>query len=231
MTRPPATISRRTALKTGATAVVAGLSGCLGVLEDDGPENVTLAPPENYDKLKDADLPYPVYGEDLPEASVPGVVHDRTVSTREFVGERHLLLTFVYTRCSGICLGLGSNLVQVQARAAAEDYADEVALGAISFDPEHDTPERLLEWGEERGFDYEMGNAYLMRPESPERARTVVEDTFGEAYTYEEGADMPFLHSGLLILANDQGVVERAYAGDPPSPSTVVDDVETLVEG
>lgn len=224
-------VTRRTALKAGFAVGVAGVAGCLGTGDDTGPDDVVLQPPENYDKLQDAELPYPVYGEALPEASVPGVLHDRAVSTREFVGERHLLLTFVYTRCSGICLGLGSNLVQVQARAAADGYADDVALGAISFDPEYDTPERLREWGTERGFDYEMGNAYLLRPESPERARAVVEDTFGEAYKHEAGADMPFLHSGLLVLANDQGVVERAYAGDPPSPSTVVDDVETLVEG
>lgn len=222
-------LTRRGALEAGATAAVAGLAGCLG--GDDRPDDVVLDPPENYDKLQDADLPYPVYGERLPEVSVPGVVHDRTVSTREFVGDRHLLLTFVYTRCSGICLGLGSNLVQVQARASSGGYTDEVALGAVSFDPEHDTPERFRTWGEERGFDYELGNAYLLRPESPERARAVVEDTFGEAYEHEAGADMPFLHSGLLVLANDQGVVERAYAGDPPSPSTVVDDVESLVEG
>jgi len=227
----PTPVTRRGALTAGATAVAAGLTGCLGIGGDDRPDDVTLAPPENYDELRDADLPYPVYGEALPEASVPGVLHDRTVSTREFVGERHVLLTFVYTRCSGICLGLGSNLVQVQARAAAEDYADDVALAAVSFDPEHDTPERFREWGDERGFDYGPGNAYLLRPESPERARTVVENTFGEAYEYVEGADMPFLHSGLLLLANDRGVVERAYAGDPPSPSTVLDDVETLVEG
>lgn len=224
-------VTRRAVLSAGVAVGAAGVAGCLGSGGDSGPDDVVLEPPENYDELRDAELPYPVYGEALPEASVPGVLHDRTVSTREFVGERHLLLTFVYTRCSGICLGLGANLVQVQARAAADGYADEVALSAVSFDPEHDTPERLREWGAERGVDYEMGNAYLLRPESPERARTVVEDTFGEAYKHEAGADMPFLHSGLLVLANDQGVVERAYAGDPPSPSTVVDDVETLVEG
>lgn len=229
MTRQTTHITRRTALKTSGAVAVAGLAGCLG--GDDRPADVTLAPPENYEELKEADLPYPIYGEDLPEASVPGVLHDRTISTREFIGERHLLLTFVYTRCSGICLGLGSNLVQVQARAAEGGYTGDVALAAVSFDPAYDTPERLREWGKDRGFDYDLGNVYLMRPESRNRARTVVEDTFGEAYQHEEEADMPFLHSGLIVLANSRGVVERAYAGDPPSPSTVVNDVKAVVEG
>lgn len=230
MTVPRTHITRRTALKTASTAVAAGLAGCLNGEGNERPPDVTLAPPDNYDELQSADLPYPIYGEELPEASVPDILHDRPVSTREFVGERHLLLTFVYTRCSGICLGLGNILVQVQARAATEGYTDEVALAAISFDPEYDTPEQFRAWGEERGFDYDLGNAYLMRPESQQRARTVVEDTFGEAYQHEEGADMPFLHSGLVVLANDRGIVERAYAGDPPAPSTVVDHVEKLTE-
>lgn len=222
-------VTRRTALKTAGTAVAAGLAGCLGDSAD-RPADVTLAPPDNYEELQAADLPYPIYGEEIPEASVPDILHDRPVSTREFVGDRHFLVTFVYTRCSGICLGLGNNLVQVQAQAAEGGYTDEVALAAISFDPEYDTAERLRTWGEKRGFDYDLGNTYLMRPESQQRARAVVEDTFGEAYQHEEGADMPYLHSGLVVLANDRGVVERAYAGDPPAPSTVVDHVEKLTE-
>ena len=225
MTRNARRIDRRTVLASAGGAIAAGIAGCLS---GGGPENTTLAPPENYQQLKEADLPYPTYGDELPEATVPGVVHERPVSTREFVGERHLLLTFVYTRCQSICLNLGSNLVQVQAAAAGGGFTDEVAVGAISFDPEYDTPERLRTWGEERGLDYDLGNAYVTRPESEERARTVVEDTFGEAYEYNEDAGM-FLHTGLILLANDRGVVERAYAGDPPNPKTVVDDVEALV--
>ncbi|AFK18232.1 SCO family protein [Haloferax mediterranei ATCC 33500] len=214
-------------LKTAGAAAITGVSGCLS--GQNRPKGVTLAPPDNYKNLKEADLPYPVYGEKLPEVTVPGVVSDRPVTTTDFVGERHLLLTFVYTRCEGICLNLGQNLVQVQARAAEAGFTDDIALGAITFDPEHDTPERLKSWGAERGFDYDLGNCYLMRPKSERRARAVVEDTFGEAYKHEEGAKMPFLHTGLIFLVNDEGVVERAYAGDPPKPTTVIEDVEALV--
>nr|WP_241429879.1 SCO family protein [Haloferax larsenii] len=227
MTTPSRPVSRRTVLRAAGVAATIGVAGCLS--GRDRPANVTLDPPENYDKLVEADLPYPIYGEKLPAVTVPGVVHDRPVSTREFVGERHLLLTFVYTRCDGICLNLGQNLVHVQAHAADAGFTDEIAVAGISFDPEHDTPTRLRTWGAKRGLEYDLGNCYLLRPESPTRARTVVEDTFGEAYKHEEGAEMPFLHSGLILLVNDEGVVERSYAGDPPNPTTVLDDVEALV--
>jgi protein SCO1/2 len=168
--------------------------------------------------------------EEIPEAVVPDVITDTDVSTRQFVGERALLLTFVYTRCQGICLSLGSNLVHVQAMAAESEVSDDIALGAISFDPEYDTAERLRTWGQDRGLDYDLGNVHLMLPESPERARTVVEEQFGEAYERSDASEgMPFLHTGLILLVNDGGRVERTYAGDAPDPSTLVSDAETLL--
>jgi len=231
MTPTDATTNRRTVLKGLGAAATVGLAGCLSSGED-RPDDVVLAPPENYDALRDADLPYPIYGELVPEAAVPDVVSGQEISTRQFVDERALLLTFVYTRCEGICLSLGSNLVHAQAAAAEAGVSEEVALVAISFDPAHDTPERLRTWGRERGLDYDIGNAHILRPESPERARTVVEERFGEAYERnDQGEGMPFLHTGLILLVNEGDVVERAYAGEPPQPATVVDDLETLLGG
>ncbi|MHB9286700.1 SCO family protein [Halobacteriales archaeon Cl-PHB] len=227
MTRT-APLSRRTALKLTGTAALAGLAGCLGSA-DTGPAGVVLDAPDNYEALQEADLPYPIHGEDVPEATVPDVLRNEDVSTRGFVGESAMLLTFVYTRCEGICQSLGANLVQVQARAAEWGVSDDVALTAISFDPEYDTPERFRSWGANRGLDYDLDNAHLLRPESPARARTVVEDTFGEAYEANDKKGMPFLHTGLILLVNDGGVVERAYAGEPPQPKTVVEDVQTLL--
>jgi len=229
MTQNTRSPSRRTVLKTVGAATALGLTGCLASGEE-RPDDVILPPPENYDALRDADLPYPIYGELVPEAAVPDVLTGEPVSTRQFVDQRALLLTFVYTRCEGICLSLGSNLVHAQAAAADAGVSDEIALVAISFDPAYDTPERLRAWGRERGLDYESGNAHLLRPESPERARTVVEGRFGEAYERnDQGEGMPFLHTGLILLVNEGAVVERAYAGEPPQPATVVDDVETLL--
>ncbi len=229
MTTDHTLTTRRTVLRATGTAAALGLAGCLGG-GDDRPDDVTLPAPENYDALVEADLPYPIYGEDVPEAVLPDVLTGEDVSTRQFVGERALLLTFVYTRCQGICLSLGSNLVQVQARAADAGVSEEIALAAVSFDPEYDTPERFREWGAERGLDYDIGNTHLLLPETPARARTVVEDRFGDAYERSNQSEgMPYIHNGLVLLVNDAGVVERAYAGEPPQPATLVGDVETLL--
>jgi len=42
--------------------------GCVG--GDDG-TNTVLSAPEDYEVLRNADLPYPIHGDTLPEATVP----------------------------------------------------------------------------------------------------------------------------------------------------------------
>lgn len=217
--------TRRTFLgAVGATAGVA-LAGCMGIAADDDP--MRLPPPENYDALVEADLAYPIYGEDLPEATITDALTGDPVSTRGFVGERHVLMTFVYTRCGTICPALTANLVQAQAAAAKGGYADRVAFLAVTFDPEHDTSSVLRRYGEDRGADYDAGNWYFLRPETPADAKTVVQGTFGDAYHPAES--MPYVHNSLVLLANRDGYVERAYANEPPNPRTVVDDLERVV--
>ncbi|PAU82887.1 SCO family protein [Halorubrum salipaludis] len=235
---PTLPIDRRTFLRSAGTAALGvSLAGCSGLpLGSTGAaEDVALDPPENYEKRSDADLPYPIHGEELPEVSVPAPLHDREVSTREFVGDRHAMLTFVFARCSMTCPALTANLVQVQAESVAEGFADEMAFLPVTFDPEHDTAAELESYGEDRGVDREAGNWWFLRPEGDERARTVVTDAFGVAYEYipkedRDAENMAYVHTNLIVLANADGYVERAYTGQVPNPADVVDDVRTLRE-
>ena len=221
----------------GAAAVGASLAGCAGlpIGSTGAGENVVLDPPENYETLAEGDLPYPIHGEKLPEVSVPAPRHDREVSTREFVGDRHVMLTFVFTRCSMTCPALTANLVQVQTESVAEGFAGELAFLPVTFDPEHDTAAELESYGEARGVDWDAGNWWFLRPEGEGRAREVVTDTFGVTYEYvpaedREAENMAYVHTNTILLANADGYVERAYTGRPPNPADVVDDVRTLRE-
>lgn len=220
-------LDRRTVLRGLALTGAAGLAGCMAA--GFGSDDTALDPPENYDKLREADLPYPIHGEKLPDVAVPDPIEGTDVSTREFVGQCHVLVTFVYTRCGSICPALTSNLVQVQADATERGYGDQVALLAVTFDPEYDTAERLAEFGRDRGADVTADNWHFLRPESEERVDEVVVEAFGHPFQENPGKGMPFLHNPLLVLANDEGYVERSYSGEVPNPQTVIDDVRTLV--
>ena len=68
-------------------------------------------------------------------ATVPAPLQDREFSTTEFVGQRHQMLTFVYTNCTTVCPGLTATLRHVQADSVEEGCADEVALLPTTFDP------------------------------------------------------------------------------------------------
>jgi protein SCO1 len=165
-------MDRRAYLASVATAGTLSVTGCLG---DDS--STALARPEDQ-SADSEDYPYPAHGEGLPEVTVPSPLHDREVSTTEFVGERETLLTFVFTRCPGPCPALTATLAQVQAHAATEGYTDEVALLPITFDPEHDEREVLREFSEANGASVE-GNWQFLRPDGPEAAEDVVTNTFG----------------------------------------------------
>jgi protein SCO1/2 len=245
------TVNRRTVLRSAALAGVAGaasIAGCQSVGgENDQPggtgtvptttasdparANTRLPPPENWANLREADVAYPHYGDELPAATMQAPLEDRELSTRAFVGERLTLLTFVYTRCGSICPALTANLVQVQADAADRGYSDDVALFPVTFDPEYDDAAALRAFGEQRGADLDADNWHFLRPATEQRVQEVVVETFGHPFQENPGDGMPFLHNPLLLLVNEDGYVERGYANTVPDPTTVISDVRTLVEG
>ena len=220
-------MDRRNFLSAVAASASVTATGCIG---DNG--NTALSPPENYEMLSEADLPRPLYGERIPEATVEAPLRGTDPSTRGFVGERHVLMTFIYTRCTEVCLSLTSNLVQAQVDATEEGYSDEIVFLPTTFDPAHDTADVLRRYGEERGADLDAENWYFVRPDGEKRAREVVEDTFGVGYERNPpDAAMEFTHTSMILLANRDGYVERAYTGTPPNPAELVDDVRTVVDG
>lgn len=224
--------SRRTYLSAvGAIGTAGVLSGCLG--DDD----TVLGPPEDRDAESEA-LSFPAHGERLPAVTLPSPLHDREITTTEFEGEREVLLTFVFTRCSMVCPALVGNLAQVQAHAVSEGFSDEIVFLPITFDPVYDTPEVLREYSEYVGADPTADNWQFLRPESQDRAREVVDETFGvgyektDAYTPDEESDeMEYVHTSVTVLANRDGFVERGYNPGSPSPAQVIDDLDAVREG
>jgi protein SCO1/2 len=59
---------------------------------------------------------------------------------------RWVLVDFIYTRCMTYCSVQGGAFARLQDRLAAPIARGRVALLSISFDPEHDDPERLADY-------------------------------------------------------------------------------------
>ncbi|OYR58313.1 SCO family protein [Halorubrum halodurans] len=218
-------MDRRHYLRSLAVPAVAGSAGCLGVLGSSGPEGTVLDPPER--DLSAAS--HPSYGDEMPHFSVPDPITGETVSTEAFEGERAVLWTSFYTNCpDGVCPALILRLRRAQAVAAEEGYGDEAAFLALTFDPERDTADVLREYAGQQGVTLEAGNWHFLRPESYEAGQELLDEEFGlviekQAADGYENLEYRFPHYGLILLANKEGIVERAY---PRGPQT---DIERLV--
>lgn len=95
-------MDRRTYIRTAAATGTALVAGCIGR----GAQNTTLKKPEDQGADSE-DLPYPGFGEEFPESTLPDPLRNKEVSTAAFEDERTVLMTFIYTRCpDGICPAL-----------------------------------------------------------------------------------------------------------------------------
>lgn len=225
-------MNRRRYLRSAAVSGAALTAGCLDALPGSGDSRTVLGPP-------DQDLSaatHPSHGDDLPSVTLPDPLTGEEVSTDQFEGERSLLLTFFYTNCpDGMCPALILRLRRAQEVAATEGYGDDAAFLATTFDPERDTEDALREFATQQGVDLDVGNWHFLRPESYEAGQELVRDEFGlqirkiDAEDYER-LDYTFPHYTLILLANSDGVVERAYPNGATTDVTrIVDDFERVV--
>jgi len=229
-------VNRRTylqaAVATGSAASVAATAGCLSVLGDSGPEGTVLDPPD----VDLSEAAHPSYGDEMPEFTVPDPITGEEVSTGAFEGERALLWTSFYTNCpDGVCPALVLRLRRAQEVAAEDGYGDSAAFLALTFDPERDTADILREYAARQGVDLDAGNWHFLRPESYEAGQELLDEQFGlviektPADDYEN-LEYRFPHYGLILLANERGIVERAYPNGPSVDiQTVVDDFTRVV--
>jgi len=226
-------MQRRTYLAASlgvATASAGCLTSALG--GNDGGETV-LDPPadQQYDSSK---LPYPAYGQALPEFAVPDPLAGEVVESTAVDGT--LVVTAFFASCPVECVRLIGQLAGVQRGTIERGIDDEVTFLAITFDPERDDAATLREYGQQMNVDMSAGNWRFLRPESAARAETVVNDKLGVTFDRIGGGEsqrLPgydFRHLSLTFLRNASGIVERAYRTDRPDHRRVLSDVETVVE-
>ena len=223
-------MQRRALLGGIAAATTGAAAGCTSALGGE-PDGVVLGPQE--DQIADSeDLAYPAYGEPLPAFELRDPIAGITIDSEAI--DRTAVVTGVFTSCPAECGILLRRLVEVQRRVADAGLTDETLFLPITFDPERDDAAALRDHAEMIGVDLDAGNWHYLRPESPERAETVVEDGLGIGFERTTESDRlqgyDFQHIVLTLLVNPDGTVERAYRGEQIDPDRVVGDIETVAE-
>jgi protein SCO1/2 len=152
-----------------------------------------------------------------------------TIQLAQFKGKA-LLLTFIYTRCPlpNYCPLVTRNFAVLDKQMAADPalYAHTHLL-SISFDPDHDTPQRLRAYGatyigsgDKLAFTH-WDFAVAAKPALLEMAKF-----FDVGITY--GPDDSITHTLSTTLIGPDGKVVNFYPGNEWTPAQVLADVKRL---
>jgi protein SCO1/2 len=202
-------VKRRTYL-TAAGAAVAATAGCTSI----GGSTTTYLEPTERTEAASGQLPYPTNGDTLPSVTLTDPLAETAITTTQF--DRDVVMTFFYSNCQTVCPLLISTLQQLQASASDGGYAEDVVFLAVTFDPERDDAEQLRGYADRMDVDPTADNWHFLRPDSPQQATEVVQETYGVRFdrTHPEDMDMyMFDHFAAILLANENDYVERAYTG------------------
>ncbi len=222
-------MNRRSFLASGTALGVAATAGCLGAVGFGDPNpNVALGAPDRTADVSSEDLPYPAWGQRVPDVTLPAPLSEQDVSLREV--DRPFLTTFVFTNCMTACPVLLSTLREVQVHSVQEGYADEVAFYPMTFDPARDNAEALRAELQQFNVDSSVENWQFLRPETEARAKEVITDQFGVTFQKQEVDEGPymFVHLSLILLVNADGYVERAYRGQQTDEGQIIADLRKV---
>lgn len=156
----------------------------------------------------------------------------RTIHLGQFRGKA-LLITFIYTRCPlpNFCPLVTHNFAVIEKQLAGNQalYA-KTHLICVSFDPEHDTPERLRAYGAEYiGSDARNAFAHwdFAVPQKP--VLTDMAKWFDVGITV--GAGGSITHTLSTTLVGRDGKVVNFYHGNEWTPDQVLADVKQAAAG
>ncbi|RLM34643.1 SCO family protein [Haloarcula sp. Atlit-120R] len=220
---------RRTVLKsTGAVGTIVGVPGCLGGSRfgDSNPDVVLEEPDREFES---SDVPYPAWGEQIPDVRVATPTEARKVPLRDI--ETPTLLTFFYSHCQTVCPVLISTQRNIQSHAQNNGYADSVTFLPMTFDPVRDTAKRLAAYADKMNVNVDSENWQFLRPASKQRAKAIIQDQFGVMFQRTTPKDMDmymFTHTALTLLVNADGFVERAYRSKSPDVESIIADLKTV---
>jgi protein SCO1/2 len=156
----------------------------------------------------------------------------RAIHLSQFRG-KELLITFIYTRCPlpNFCPLVTHNFAAIDRQLATDPtlYA-RTHLLSVSFDPEHDTPERLRAYGAPYiGSDAKSAFAHwdIAVPQKP--VLTEMAKYFDVGMT--AGPEDTITHTLSTTLIGRDGKVVRFYPGNEWTPEQVVADVKQAAGG
>jgi protein SCO1/2 len=137
--------------------------------------------------------------------------------TNEDLRGNFVLYNFIYTRCPEPCRDLNQTLREVQSRLGeAELGGIPMKFVSISFDPNHDSPERLKAYGEAQGADFEQW--IFATTQNTNLLKQIIGSGF-EAY-YDQDETGSFTFDSKFVLVDGWGIIRGEYRYQTLTPET-----------
>ncbi len=155
----------------------------------------------------------------------------------DYLGDRYVLLSFIYTRCSAVkgC-PLATGVFQMLHNQLDDEpaVAGKVQLVTLSFDPERDTPRAMTRYANSlgaRGGSAAENWTFLTTPSQTELDPIL--DGYGQYVVREVDADGRLTggrsHMLKVFLIDRERRVRQIYSSDFLHPALVINDVKTLM--
>ena len=132
-------------------------------------------------------------------------------------GGRVVIVDFVYTRCTTLCLALGTGFQQLQAQIVRQGLQDRVGLLSISFDPLQDRPPELAAYAQRMQMQAAVWQLVSLRSEA-DRRRLL--DSFGIMVVPAPLGE--FEHNAALHVVSPEGRLVRILGLDESSAALAV---------
>lgn len=131
------------------------------------------------------------------------------------------LVDAFFTSCPTICPVISSQLARVHDQLWAAGLQDEVRIISHTVDPENDTPERMLDYGNRLGADHGVWK-FLTGP--VEELYPLLQDGYLLTALASDTAAGGFFHSDQVILVDSKGHLRGSYDG------TRTSDIDKMLE-
>ena len=140
-----------------------------------------------------------------------------------------MLVGYVYTHCPDICPMITYNMRDIQLELQDEH---EFMLVSLSFDPERDTPEILMEYAENYKLNQENWQLLTGSTKEVDAALETLEiKTLKSPTTFkEDGSQQYFIdHTDRVTLIDGNGDVRNTYVGSKMNQEQIISDIHKLL--
>ncbi|MGZ8095689.1 MAG: cytochrome c peroxidase [Methylosarcina sp.] len=156
----------------------------------------------------------------------------KTVTLHSLLGDKIVLLSFIYSTCSDVngCPLATAVLHKIKSRLKNEpELADRFRLITLSFNPEHDTPERMKEYG--KGFQDQGIEWHFLTTRSEKELKPILssyKQIVQKVYDAKGHDTGTFSHLLRVYLIDREKQLRNIYSVEFLHPDTLINDIKTV---